>query len=116
LYAGEEDCFLKLPTSVIDEIDALNTTGSRSAFMSELIENQLRVRMDELKASPEIHTMMHAKEETSGVPGEISLVDSRGVSLGRFNVNTVEGFERLADKIREISDDPIVRMKARRWR
>ena len=49
-------------------------------------------------------------------PGEISLTDSRGQPLGRFNINTVEGFEQLAAKICEISDDPIVRMKARRWR
>ncbi|MEM0492980.1 MAG: hypothetical protein QXS02_03360 [Candidatus Thermoplasmatota archaeon] len=107
--------FLELPTSVIDEIDALNTTGSRSAFMSELIEKQLRTRIDELKASSEIRTTMQA-DSLSGVPGAINLVDNRGVSLGRFNINTVEGFERLADKICKLSDDPIVRMKARRWR
>jgi len=51
-----------------------------------------------------------------GVSGEIGLTNSSGLSLGKFNINTVEGFESLADKISEMSDDPIVRMRARRWR
>jgi hypothetical protein len=54
--------------------------------------------------------------ELGQLTGEISLVNSQGMSLGKFDINTEEGFENLAAKICEISDDSIVRMKARHWR
>ena len=31
------------------------------------------------------------------------------------DINTVEGFEELAKKIEEVSEDPVVRIRARRW-
>jgi len=96
-------------------LDEQNTAGSRSAFVSELLEKQLQMKVSELQASPEVPTTMHAGEPHD-VPGELSLISSKGLSLGRFNINTVEGFERLAEKVCELSDDPIVRMKVRRWR
>jgi len=68
-----------------------------------------------MDATTEISTSMHAGEMVE-VTGEVNLVNSQGVSLGKFNINTGEGFENLAEKICEISNDPIVRMKARRWR
>jgi hypothetical protein len=107
--------FLELPTNVIEKIDEQNSVGSRSMFISELLEKQLQMNVSKLQASPEIPTTMHAGEPHD-VPGELSLINSKGVPLGRFNINTVEGFERLAEKICELSDDPIVRMKTRRWR
>jgi len=50
------------------------------------------------------------------IRGEINLVNSQGMSLGKFNIDTEDGFENLAAKICEISDDLIVRMNVRRWR
>lgn len=47
--------------------------------------------------------------------GEIGLVTNDGLTLGKFNINTVEGFENLARKIEQVSEDPIVRIRARRW-
>ncbi len=104
--------FLELPAEMVEEIDRRNMMGDRSAFISDLIGRQLHGDISVMDASTEIPSMM--KQEIT--PGEISLIDSRGQPLGRFNINTVEGFEQLAAKICEISDDPIVRMKARRWR
>ncbi|MEM0467099.1 MAG: hypothetical protein QXX20_05835 [Candidatus Thermoplasmatota archaeon] len=108
--------FLELPADVVQKIDEQNHLGTRSLFVSELIQRQLQDTMPQMQATPEIPTSMHAGELTQRTPGEISLVDSRGISLGTFNINTVEGFEALGKKICELSDDPIVRMKARRWR
>ena len=54
--------------------------------------------------------------ELDKTSGEISLVSSKGGSRGRFDINTVTGFDDLTEKICTISDDPIVRMKARRMR
>ena len=47
--------------------------------------------------------------------GEIDIVNNEGISLGRFNINTLEGFEELAKKIQEVSEDPAVRIRARSW-
>ena len=107
--------FLELPMDVIEKIDDQNKMGTRSIFISDLLEKQLQTSMSEMDATTEILTSMAAGElgEATSV---LSLVNSRGMSLGKFDINTVEGFENLAAKICEISDDPIVRMKARRWR
>ena len=67
-------------------------------------------------ASTELTTRMDEIGEPIGVSGEISLVNSRGAPIGKFNINTVEGFEELSKKISELSEDPLVRMRAQRWR
>ena len=103
--------FLELPIDVIEKIDDQNKIGTRSVFISDLLEKQLQTSISEMDATTEIPTSMHA-----GEPGEVSLANSKGMSLGKFNINTEEGLEHLAEKICEISDDPTVRMKARRWR
>jgi hypothetical protein len=106
---------LELPTNIIERIDEQNMIGSRSIFISGLLEKQLHASGNEMHADPETLSSMHAGE-LDKISGEISLVNSKGVSLGRFDINTVNGFEGLAEKICTISDDPIVRMKARRMR
>ena len=111
--------FLELPIDVIEKIDDQNKIGTRSVFISGLLEKQLQTSISEMDATTEIPTSMHAGElgEVTGeVTGEVSLVNSKGISLGKFNINTEEGLEHLAEKICEISDDPTVRMKAQRWR
>jgi hypothetical protein len=55
-------------------------------------------------------------DELSNLSVKISFVNSKDVSQGRFDINTINGFDDLTEKICTISDDPIVRMKARRMR
>jgi hypothetical protein len=47
--------------------------------------------------------------------GEIDLLNSKGLSLGKFDINTVDGFEKLAKKIQEVSGDPIVQIRVKSW-
>ena len=110
--------FLELPTEIVERIDRENILGDRSTFVSDLLEKQLEQNISKMQmgASTELTTRLEETRGPMGVSGEIGLTNSSGLSLGKFNINTVEGFERLADKISEMSDDPIVRMRARRWR
>ena len=108
--------FLELPAEMIDEIDTQNTMGDRSLFISDLLQKQLEQGVSTMDASTELRTSIDEIIELVGVSGEIVLVNSRGIQLGKFNINTVEGFEELSRKICELSDDPIVRMRAQRWR
>jgi hypothetical protein len=107
--------FLELPASIIEKIDEQNMIGSRSLFVSELLEKQLQTDLNQMHPAAEISSSMQTGELASK-SGEMSLVNSKGLTMGKFDINTVDGFQHLADKICEISDDPIVRMKARRWR
>ena len=108
--------FLELPSEMVDKIDRKNVMGDRSSFISDLLSKQLGESITTMNASTELMSRMDEASGPMGVPGEIGLINSRGISLGKFNINTVEGFEHLAEKICEMSDDPIVRMRARRWR
>ncbi|MBN2599973.1 MAG: hypothetical protein JXA75_05485 [Candidatus Thermoplasmatota archaeon] len=107
--------FLELPANIIEKIDEQNTFGSRSVFVSDILEKQLQMDMAQIHPTAEIPSSMQAGELPQ-ITGELSLVNSKGLTVGKFDINTVDGFSHLADKICEISDDPIVRMKARRWR
>jgi len=109
--------FLELPAEMVEKIDRENVMGDRSVFISDLINKQLQnEEVSTMDISTELTTRMRELRDPMGVSGEIGLVNNRGVSIGKFNINTVEGFERLAEKISEISEDPIVRMRVRRWR
>jgi hypothetical protein len=109
----KKNIILELPCELIDKIDRLNTTDDRSAFISDLIEKQLqeneRIRF---KAGIESPSMMSNDESSFGISGVINLVDNQGVSLGKFNINTLDGFEELTKKIQEISEDPAVQIRA----
>ncbi len=107
--------FLELPTDIIEKIDEQNMIGSRSIFISELLEKQLFSSDQEMHVSPETPSRMHTGE-LDRKSEEISIVNSKGLSLGKFDINTLNGFEQLTEKICSLSDDPIVRMKARRMR
>jgi hypothetical protein len=109
--------FLEIPCELLDKLDRLNALGDRSAFFTELLEKQVKQETSEaVAASTELTTAMNQPGGALGVAGEIDVVTTSGASLGRFNVNTIEGFEDLAKKIQEFSEDPIVRIRARRWR
>jgi len=109
---------LELPSELIERIDRLNTLGDRSVFITNLLEKQLQKQETQTSLKPDtqnIPSQTFESNQTIGLAGEISLVKSDGASLGTFNINTIEGFEKLAKKIQEVSEDPIVRIKARRW-
>ena len=110
--------FLEIPTEIVEKIDRENSIGDRSTFVCDLLEKQLEQKISKMQLGPTTD-LTSRMEETSGplgVSGEIGLTNNRGMPIGKFDINTIEGFERLADKISEISEDPIVRMRARRWR
>ena len=107
--------FLELPAEMIDQIDRNNEMGDRSTFISDLLNKQLQTNITTMNFTPEIQTSMQSPNNVFNKPGEIKVVDSKGIPLGNFDIDTVEGFENLGKKISEISNDPIVRMKARKW-
>ena len=47
--------------------------------------------------------------------GEITLITREGATIGKFDINTVDGFQELAKTIQCISSDPVVRIRASRW-
>ena len=107
--------FLELPAEMIDYIDHRNVMGDRSAFISDLLSKQLENNVSTMNINTELTS--HIEETTGllGVTGDIKLLDKDGLTLGSFNINTEEGFNNLIKKIGEITEDPLVRIKARLW-
>jgi len=103
--------FLELPIDMIEKIDEKNGTRSRAVFISELITKELQNNISKMNISSDVSTQINIKKREEHNE-EISLVDGKGNSLGKFDINTIEGFEKLTKKIGELSNDPIVRMKA----
>ncbi|OYT30169.1 hypothetical protein B6U98_00070 [Thermoplasmatales archaeon ex4572_165] len=112
--------FLELPAEIVDRIDQENTTGDRSAYVSDLLHAKFKdhvTSMDPTDLETDITSRMH--ENTMSTPiseGKIKVLNKLGQQLGVFDINTIDGFEQLSQKISSISEDPIVRMRARRWR
>ena len=104
--------FLELNAEIIDKIDRNNVMGDRSAFICNLLEKQLQDNIASMDASTELISRMESTNTPLGLNSEISLVSGKGLNLGQFDINTVEGFEKLTKKISEISTDPIVKMRA----
>lgn len=104
---------LELSCELIDEIDRLNTLGDRSNFVSFLLEEQLKSKLsDDENTTDEFMTKMGKNKNNYKLSGEINLVNSKGTSLGKFDIDTLEGFEDLTKKIQEISKDPAVQIRA----
>ena len=107
--------FLELPSEIIDRIDQSNTLGDRSLFVTNLLEKQLQQESNGIGDTTDITTRMEVSEKPIGRVGELGLFNQKGDPLRKFNINSVEGFEELATVISEISEDPIVRLRARGW-
>ena len=107
--------FLELPSEMIDKIDRKNTLGDRSLFVSGLLERQLQQEFNRMDVSTELTARMEANEGHLGTSGELGLLTQEGGPVRKFNINSVQGFEELATVISELSEDPLVRMRARRW-
>ena len=105
--------FLELSTEIIDKIDQRNKLGDRSLFVSSLLEKQLKQDSTQLDVSTELTTRMEKDDTPIGLNSEFGLLTHNGDPLRKFNINSVEGFEELATVISELSEDPIVRMRAR---
>lgn len=108
--------FLELPSDTIDMIDRKNDCGDRSSFITGLLNKQLDMMITSVDISTDITSTMKQESEDTTLPGELKIFDKNGSPVGRFNIDTVDGFEDLASTICEISNDPIVRMRARKWR
>jgi len=109
----KKNIILELPCELIDKIDRLNTTNDRSTFISNMLEKQLEENERKtINTSMELSSFMSNGESPFGFSGIINLIDNQGESLGKFNINTLEGFEKLTKKIKEISEDPAVQIRA----
>ena len=107
---------LELPAEIVDKIDQQNMTGDRSSFISHLLDNRFKTDMslmNAMDASTELNSKMR-DEIGDSFTGELKLSIPNGKVLGNFNINTVEGFTQMAETISQMSEDPIVRMKARK--
>jgi hypothetical protein len=104
---------LNLSSELIEKIDRLNTMDDRSDFISHLLEKQLdNSVVNSINKSDDFITKMGGKQEYIGISGEINLINNEGISFGKFDIDTLEGFEDLAKKIQEISKDPAVQIRA----
>ena len=104
---------LELSSELVDKIDRLNQIGDRSTFISNLLEEQINSQVSEnVDTKGDLVTMMKHNNKLSKTFREISLVTSEGILLGKFDINTLEGFEDLTRKIKEISNDPAVQIRA----
>jgi hypothetical protein len=112
----KKTAFLELPSEMIDRFDQQNNLGDRSTFISDLLDKQLQRNVDDLGVSTDLTNMMGDTGEFLGSSGELNLINSKGSSLGNFDINTPDRFEHIVEKIGEISMDHIVRVRSRNWR
>ena len=113
----KKSIILELSCELIDKIDNMNTLGDRSAFINQLLDERLHKSIQsDLAPKTELTTKMSETDGLLGAtPGLLEISAKDGAPIGKFDINTVEGFEELAKKIQEISIDPIVRMRAGGW-
>jgi len=110
----KKNIILELSCELIEKIDRLNNTSDRSSFISKLIEEQLKQSLtNTANEPPQYITKMSDKENIIKYPSEIRLVNSKGISVGKFDINTLDGFENMIKKVHEISEDPAVQIRAR---
>lgn len=105
--------FFELPNDVVHQINQIEVDGSRSDLVAEMLQRQLSADISTMNSS---NIISSEQQMIQRKPGEIQLLDHQGKPLGTFDVNSVEEFHHLAKVIGSLSDDPLVRMKARKWR
>ena len=111
----KKTAFLELPSEMMDRFDQQNNLGNRSAVISDLLDKQIQRNVDNLGVSTDLINMMGDTGEFLGSSGELHLINSKGSSLGNFDINTPDRFEHIVEKIGEISMDH-VRVISRNWR
>lgn len=108
--------FIELSPDIIEKIDEENSLGSRSAYLSDLLEKKFNQTTQKTPKPRHDGLRMHAGEIPQPATGEIELRTNQGEPLGLFNINTGRGYDELSEKIAELSENPMVQMKARCWR
>jgi flagellar motility protein MotE (MotC chaperone) len=106
--------FLQLPADIVDEIDRQNIMGDRSEFILNLLRKQLKKKQKDIAETDEFISKMESKPSYFGISNEIKIFNQKVNNLGSFNINTVEGLKKLAETIDKISDDPLVKLRAKR--
>jgi len=110
----KKSIIINLPAELVDKIDRKNFMGDRSDFITHLLKE--KINEDTIPVRDEFTTKMRKDESLINIESEIlSLIDEKGASLGKFDINTLDGFEDLANKIQQVSKDPAVRIRARGW-
>ena len=106
--------YLELPCEVIEKIDDKNISGDRSVFITELLKKQLNENFNDLD-----YTTFCIKEENKSYDniekksGIVKIFTSDDGSIGSYDIDTIEGFESLINKIADISMHPIVKDKVK---
>lgn len=117
-YMHKKTILLELPAEIVDKIDQQNITGDRSTYISHLLDTQFKTDIslmdDVMDGTTELNSRMKDEMTNISFTGELKLATAHGKPIGKFNINTVDGFNQLAETVATMSDDPIVRMKARR--
>lgn len=101
--------FIEISDELIEKIDRLDPFNDRSFFISNLLEEKL----NEIESIKKFPTNMDFKSSPFEISNEIALFDCKGSILGKFDINSLEGFEALNKKIQEISEDPAVKIRSR---
>ena len=113
IYMEKKTIILELSSELVDKIDRLNNLGDRSAFISNLLEEQFNSQVsDIIDIKDDSITMMKQGNKLLKDTKELSLVSSDGILLGKFDINTLEGFEDLTKRIQKLSKDPAVQIRA----
>ena len=118
-HMHKKTILVELPAEMVDRLDRENVSSDRSSFISDLLDDRLKQQtsmMQPMDASTEISSRLQSQPMSTDFTGDVKLTNNRGMPLGTFNINTVEGFEELSKTIGSISEDPIVRMRVRKWR
>ena len=84
--------FLELPAETLDKIDRENVMGDKSVFITHRLKRQLENNLTTMNASTELISRMDEVNKHLGLSGEINIVSNMGQSLGKFDINTIEGF------------------------
>ncbi len=117
VHMHKKTILLELPAEIVDKIDQQNVTGDRSTFISHLLDSQFKTDLSMMNAM-DVETELSSKMSDSmgdvSFSGELKLTTAHGKPVGKFNINSVEGFTEMAETIAKMSNDPIVRMKARK--
>ena len=117
VHMHKKTILLELPAEIVDKIDQQNVSGDRSTFISHLLDTQFKSdlsMMNAMDAATELSSKMNDQMGDVPFSGELKLTTAHGKPVGNFNIHSVEGFTEMAETIAKMSDDPIVRMKARK--
>ena len=111
----KKTAFLEISSEMMGRFDQQNNLDDRSTFISDLLDKQLQRNVEDLGVSTDLTNMMDETGEFLGSSGELNLINSKGSSLGNFDVNIPDKFENIVEKIGEISTDHVVLVRFRNW-